>query len=137
MSIGQRVREIRKSKKLSQKAFAEILGVTQPAVQCWEYEKNKPSDAMIEKICRTFSVNPLFLSGESDIMYVQPDEDEEMIDAALADSDPMIKALLLSIVKRPDGWRMLAESVMLAADMLKKSGYKTDTPTDQDKKPGP
>ncbi len=78
---------------------------------------------MVEKICRTFNINPMFMSGESEIMHIPPDEDEEIIDRALADGDPLIKALLLGIVKKPDGWRLLAESILTAADTLRDAGF--------------
>lgn len=86
---------------------------------------------MIKLICQKYNVNPLYLSGESDVMHVPPDEDEEIIDTALAGADPLIKALLLGIVKKPDGWRMLAESIITAADTLRDAGIDL-----HDKKPG-
>lgn len=74
---------------------------------------------MMYKIREVCQVNPLYLTGESDVMHIPPDEDEELIDTALAGQDPLIKALLLGIVKKPDGWRMLAESILTAADTLR------------------
>ncbi|MCQ2299999.1 MAG: hypothetical protein MJZ81_07750 [Bacteroidales bacterium] len=87
---------------------------------------------MQEKICRMFNVNPLYLSGESDIMFIPPDEDEEIIDRALENANPALKAMLISIVKKPDGWMLLADSILAAADALRAAGYDPDN-----KKPGP
>lgn len=74
---------------------------------------------MLQLISQKYNVNPLYLTGESDVMHIPPDEDEELIDTAMAGQDPLIKALLLGIVKKPDGWRMLAESILTAADTLR------------------
>lgn len=84
-----------------------------------EKGKSDSSDTLRSAICHEFNVNPLYLSGESEVMIVPPDEDEEIIDRALADGDPLIKSLLIAIVKRPDGWRLLAESILTAADTLR------------------
>lgn len=129
--MQERIKAIRSEQGLSQTDFGARLGVSRSAVINWEWGKNVPSQPMCEKICRTFNINPLYLSGESDVMHIPPDEDEEIIDRALADADPMLKALLLGIVKRPDGWRLLAESILAAADTLRDAGYKLD-----DKTPG-
>ena len=63
-------------------------------------------------------------------MFIPPDEDEELIDRALASQDPLIKALLLGIVKKPDGWRLLAESILTAADTLRDAGVDLDNKKD-------
>ena len=77
-------------------------------------------------IISKFSVNPLYLDGESDIMFVPPDDDAELIDRALASGNPIIKALLLGIVKSPDGWEVLARSILEAADTLRAMGIDID-----------
>lgn len=129
--MKDKIRAIRQDADLTQAEFAEKLGVSRSSVLNWEYGQNTPGPAMVEKICRTFNINPLFIGGESDVMHIPPDEDEEIIDRALADADPMLKALLLGIVKKPDGWRLLAESILTAADTLREAGFDLN-----DKKPG-
>lgn len=91
-------------------------------MNAYELNNNTPPPAVIELICQKYNVNPLYLRCESDVMFIPPDEDEEVIDRALADGDPILKALLLGIVKKPDGWRMLAESILTAADTLRDAG---------------
>lgn len=130
-TIGERIKAVRKDAGKSMTAFAEDLGISSSGVQCWEYNRNEPSSAMIQLICKKFNVNPLYLSGESDVMHIPPDEDEEIIDRVLDQGDPLMKALLLGIVKKPDGWRLLAESILTAADTLREAGFDLN-----DKKPG-
>ena len=130
--MKDRIKAIRGDQGLTQVEFAERLGVSRSSVLNWEYGQNTPASAMAEKICRTFQVNPLYLSGESDVMHMPPDEDEEIIDRALENADPLLKALLLGIVKKPEGWRLLAESIIAAADTLREAGIEPN-----DKKPEP
>lgn len=131
--ISDRIKAIRLSiqPKLSQAAFGEKLSISRDAVNNLENGRAEPSGAIIQLICKTFNVNPLYLSGESDVMHIPPDEDEEIIDRVLADGDPLLKALLLGIVKKPDGWRLLVESILTAADTLREAGFDLN-----DKKPG-
>lgn len=129
--MKDRIKAIREAFGLSQQKFADKVGVSLNSVQVWEYDKGTPSEAMRFKICNICNVNPLYLSGQSDVMFIPPDEDEEIIDRALAGADPLFKALLLGIVKKPDGWRMLAESIITAADTLRDAGIDL-----HDKKPG-
>lgn len=124
--MKERIKAIRGDQGLSQTEFGSRLGVSRSAVINWEWGQNSPSPAMVEKICRTYNINPMYLSGESDVMHIPPDEDEEIIDRALADGDPLVKALLLGIVKKPDGWRLLAESILTAADTLRDAGFENE-----------
>lgn len=45
-----------KEKNLSQKKFAELLGVTQTAVTNWVKGKNSPDIELIAKMCQVFNV---------------------------------------------------------------------------------
>lgn len=131
-SMKERIKAIRTDAGISQTEFGSRLGVSRSAVINWEFGQNNPSTAMSEKICRTFDINPMYLSGESDVMHIPPDEDEEIIDRALENANPALKAMLISIVKKPDGWMLLADSILAAADALRAAGYETDN-----KKPEP
>lgn len=94
--------------KMSQTDFGSAIGVSRDAVNNIENYRVAPQPSLIMLISQKYNVNPLYLSCESDVMHIPPDEDEELIDRALASQDPLIKALLLGIVKKPDGWRLLA-----------------------------
>ena len=112
MNFGARIKLIRTSLGLTQAAFAAPLGCSASLITLIEKGKTESSTSLRKAVCREYNVNPLYLDGESDVMFVLPDEDEALIDAALAGGDPLIRALLLGIVKKPDGWRMLEESVI-------------------------
>lgn len=134
--MQHRIKAIRKASGLTQTEFSERLGVSKSAVTNWEYGQNEPSKAMLDKMQAVFRINPLYLSGESDIMQIPPDEDEEIIDAALSSGDPLIRALLIGIVKQPDGWRLLAQSILSCADYLHRQGITLDNVSDNSKSQG-
>ena len=63
--IGKFIKEIRKNNNLTQKEFADKLGVTFQAVSKWENGKNIPDIAILKDISRLFNVNiDDILSGE-------------------------------------------------------------------------
>ncbi len=55
--IGKFIFELRKKNNLTQKEFADKLGVTYQAVSKWENGKNIPDIAILKQICEQFEVN--------------------------------------------------------------------------------
>jgi transcriptional regulator with XRE-family HTH domain len=74
MTVPQRIKEVRKTLKLSQEAFGEKLGVKRDVIANIELERAPVKDLVIRMICRTFNVNPLWLeSGEGEMFLDLPD----------------------------------------------------------------
>lgn len=59
--IGQQLKMLRISNKMSQKALAEQLGITYQQVQKYEMGMNRISVARVWQFCKIFSVTPDFL----------------------------------------------------------------------------
>jgi len=59
--IGQKIKILRISHKMSQKALAEKLGITYQQVQKYEMGMNRVSVVRIWQLCQIFSVRPDFL----------------------------------------------------------------------------
>ncbi|MBQ7411604.1 MAG: helix-turn-helix transcriptional regulator, partial [Clostridia bacterium] len=57
MSIGEKIRDLRKSKNMTQEDLAECLNVTISAVSQWEIGKTMPDITMIPIICNVFDVS--------------------------------------------------------------------------------
>lgn len=55
--IGKFILELRKKNNLTQKEFADKLGVTYQAVSKWENGKNIPDIAILKQICEEFDAN--------------------------------------------------------------------------------
>ena len=54
--IGQTIKDLRRSKKLSQTDFAKIVGVSQTTVTAWETGKAEPSSSAITRIADYFEI---------------------------------------------------------------------------------
>lgn len=73
MSVGSRVRELRKALKLTQPDFAKSLGLTQSAISGYEKELKNVSEPSIIAICREYGVNEKWLrTGEGDMFLEIP-----------------------------------------------------------------
>lgn len=68
--IGSRIRKYRKDKKLSQKNFAALLGVSASRVNNWENGVNRPDVDILADICKTLNVSP------SELLDVRIDPEE-------------------------------------------------------------
>lgn len=69
MTQGERVKEIRKSLKLTTEQFGEKLGVTKQTVSRIENGVNNLTEQMQKSICREFNVNSEWLSNGRGEMF--------------------------------------------------------------------
>lgn len=83
-----RLKELRKSKRLTQSDMASFIGVNQNTYSYWENGKTKIDNETLEKLADYFNVSVDYLLGreESDTNYYDP-EVAEMINAAHKDPD--------------------------------------------------
>lgn len=84
-AINQNIRELRESKKISQKQLASVLGVSSTAVVHWENGVSCPNRENTKKLCSYFNVTQEQLEGilpneNNKILYLNefPDEIYEM-----------------------------------------------------------
>lgn len=61
--IGNRIRQYREKKKLTQKQLADMIGVSNSRVSNWEKGINRPDADIIADICRALDVSPSVLLG--------------------------------------------------------------------------
>jgi Predicted transcriptional regulators len=67
MSIfGDRLKELRANKNVTQKQMAETLGITEQAYQKYEYAMREPNHETTVKLAMYFSVSTDYLLGLSD-----------------------------------------------------------------------
>ncbi len=59
--IGNRIRQYREKKKLTQKQLADMIGVSNSRVSNWEKGINRPDADIIADICRALDVSPSVL----------------------------------------------------------------------------
>ena len=61
--IGERLKKIRKEKKITQTELAAILGVKKTSVSMYETGNSDPSDKVTAKISRYFNISLDYLAG--------------------------------------------------------------------------
>ena len=114
MTIGERVRNIRKSQDLTLEAFGSRLGVGKTAISKIEKGENNLTDQMKKAICREFNVNYDWLVSEEGEMlsnlprsiledvctaYNCDDTDRKLIETYL-ECAPDIRAAIKQYIKR-------------------------------------
>lgn len=71
--MKDRIKQIRKSLDLTQKAFAERIGMKGNTIATYEMGRANPSDATINHICKEFKVNEMwFRTGEGEMFAPAP-----------------------------------------------------------------
>jgi transcriptional regulator with XRE-family HTH domain len=82
MQIGERLKQIRIEKGISQQEMAERLRLSRTAISGYELGRRDISERMMEDICDIFNVNyNWFANGEGDMFYEMSDKDILLADA--------------------------------------------------------
>lgn len=68
MTIGERIRNTRKAKHLTQKQLGELTGIAEPTIRRYELGKLNPKYETIVKIAEALNVTPEFLMGKEDLI---------------------------------------------------------------------
>nr|DAI49987.1 MAG TPA: Helix-turn-helix XRE-family like protein [Caudoviricetes sp.] len=100
-----RIKQIRKSENLTQKAFADRLGLKQNTIATYEMGRTEPSDRTIADICREFNVSEVWLRTGEGEMHIELPEDAEfdLIMTEIQESDDdLIKSILKAYWELPD-----------------------------------
>lgn len=71
LTLNERIKELRKLRGLSQKEFAETIGISQRSVSWGEQPGNNVPDNTIKNICMAFGVNEDWLRDGTEPMYIQ------------------------------------------------------------------
>ena len=71
MSLGKKIRELRKKSNFSQEEFAEKLGVARQTISKWENKQTTPDVIQAQKIARLFNISLDELVGNE----IKPIED--------------------------------------------------------------
>lgn len=123
MTPGERVKKIRKEKKLTLEKFGERVGVTKQTISRIENGINSLTEQMIISICREFDINEEWLrngSGDMDAEITKEDCIVNFVSKILKTQDDSFKKRYISMLSRLDekGWEAL-ERVATAMQQLK------------------
>ena len=73
--MKDRIREVRKSLKMTQAEFAKALGTTRTAYAKYEYGLVEPSDTTIRLVCSTFNISENWLRFGKGNMHLKSKEE--------------------------------------------------------------
>lgn len=85
MTIGERIKEVRKTEKLTQQEFADRLNLKRNTVGSYEVNVVDPSDRTIKDICDKFGIREEWLRTGEGEMRLGEDAQSEQVAAFLAD----------------------------------------------------
>lgn len=114
MEIKDRIKLIRKEKKITQVKFGEIIGVKGNTVTNYETGLRIPTDAVIKSICREFNVSETWLRTGEGEMFEELDPDDELMQWAgrvlASDTDDFRKRFVRMLSKLTLAeWELLAK----------------------------
>lgn len=129
MTLGERIREVRKSLKMTMDQFGERIGVTKSTISNIENGNRNATEHMIKSICREFEVNEEWLrtgAGGSDNMFKKTTVDEQVCNRfryIIENTSPVKKVLLFALLElvysAPDD---SLDTVIKQFEELKKEG---------------
>lgn len=61
LTFGEKIKEARKQKNLTQKQLADLIGAAHNSISDWENNKNKPDPDTIELLCGALKITPNYL----------------------------------------------------------------------------
>lgn len=79
MTVGERIKHLRKRKGLTQAQFAEQIGIAGASLSTIESGKNGASNSTIKAICTIYNVSETWLRTGEGEMFEELDPDEELM----------------------------------------------------------
>nr|WP_278721711.1 helix-turn-helix transcriptional regulator [Alistipes onderdonkii] len=124
MTIGERVKELRKQINLTQQAFADRLNLKRNTVGSYEVNVVEPSDRTISDICREFNVNETWLRTGEGEMFNQITRSEKitafLTDITVDEGDDFKRRFVEMLAElEPEDWKLLER---MAEKLQKKEG---------------
>lgn len=77
MTLGERIKKLRKELNLTQQEFSDRMGIKRNTIAIYETDRSIPSNAALSLICREFNVRETWLREGKGEMFA--DEDETLI----------------------------------------------------------
>ena len=103
MTQGERIRELRKTLKMTMEQFGEKIGVTKSTISNIENGNRNATEHMVKSICREFNVDYIWLTTGDGEMFVDTDDDFiERIDRIMVGEDDARKNLFKALLEASD-----------------------------------
>ncbi len=80
--MAQRIRELRKSKNLTQARLAQLTGLKETAIRSYENSLREPNSKAMAALEEYFNVSGAFLRGETDVRDFLPSNERKQLTTA-------------------------------------------------------
>ena len=122
--MHNRIKTIRTTAGLTQQEFADKLGIKRGTIANYELGRNEPIDAVINLICREFSISENWLrTGEGDMRTPRSREEEiaDLVAKAISGTNEFKKAVIRMICTRSEAELQVLEKMLttIAEDVEK------------------
>lgn len=97
--MNNRIRELRKALNLSQKEFAEKIGLKQNAISYMEKSGSTVTEQNIKAICSQFSVNETWLRTGSGKMFLGNEKKQKEFFDIFDELSPVLQDYLIKTAK--------------------------------------
>lgn len=117
MTQGERIKEVRKSLKLTLEKFGEKIGVKKNAISAVENNRNSLSEQMAKSVCREYNVNETWLrtgEGEMFLPVNRKTKIEKLTNQLLSEESNSFKNRLVSVLAdlNENEWEFLEKKAM-------------------------
>lgn len=123
--MKDRMKELRVNLGLTQKEFADRIGVKQSTIATYEIGRNNPSDTVIALICREFGVDEIWLRTGTGEMFRPASREEEIaafVGDVLHDEPGSFRKGLVSALAAltTEDWKVLEKLALEAIERARK-----------------
>lgn len=123
MTVGERIKYLRKRKGLTQAQFAEQIGIAGASLSTIESGKNGASNSTIKAICTIYNVSETWLRTGEGEMFEELDPDEELMrfvgTITKDDSHPLNRLARILAHLPPEGIELINQAVEYLLDREK------------------
>lgn len=99
--LNNRIKQARLELGISQRAFADSIGISAPALSKIESNDNNPSEQTLRMICNQYSINREWLETGEGPMLQEPDAYDAVMRVMMGDNEQK-KELIRIIAEMPD-----------------------------------
>lgn len=114
MTLGERIKQLRKENGMTQVDMAQKLGVTKGTVSTWETDSRVPGFDTLDKMCDMFQRSMDYLMGRSDDATPPVLSDEEQTELALSQVAEDLREYVLKYCRLDQYGREAVESIIRA-----------------------
>lgn len=127
MTIGERIKYVRKEKGVTQQELADALDLKQNTIATYEMDRTRPSERTLKAICSKFDVSYSWLADGIGEPFIEIERNDEILNfmSRLLKSEDSFKARLVSVLANleEDEWVLLEK---MAKKLAKEEEKKTN-----------